>query len=172
MLVRAASRKMHGGTAFEINLPLSGTRGVECRSGGANSDYTIVFNFAVPLSSVGGRSITSGIGSVSSAAIGSDARQYLVNLTGVSNAQNVTVTLTGVVDVAGNTSSSVSVTMGVLLGDTNGNGLVNSTDTSLVQAQSGQAVTNSNARMDVDANGLINSTDTSIVQTHSGTGLR
>jgi len=59
----------------------------------------------------------------------------------------------------------------VLVGDVNANGLVNSTDTSLVQAQSGQSVTSSNFRMDINANGLINSTDTSIVQSHSGTGL-
>ena len=61
--------------------------------------------------------------------------------------------------------------MGVLIGDVNANGLVNSTDTSLVQAQSGQALTSSNFRMDVNANGVINSTDTSIVQSKSGTGL-
>jgi len=61
--------------------------------------------------------------------------------------------------------------MGVLVGDINANGLVNSTDTSLVQAQSGKPVANSNFRTDVNANGLINSTDTSIVQSKSGTGL-
>ena len=55
--------------------------------------------------------------------------------------------------------------------DTNGNGLVNSTDISQTQAQSGQTVTDSNFRTDVNANGLINSTDVSIVQTQSGTGL-
>jgi hypothetical protein len=61
--------------------------------------------------------------------------------------------------------------MGVLLGDVNANRLVNSTDTSLVQAQSGKPVTSSNFRMDVNANGLINSTDTSTVQSQSGHGL-
>ena len=61
--------------------------------------------------------------------------------------------------------------MGVLIGDVNANGLVNSTDTSLVQAQSGQNVTTSNFRTDINANGLVNSTDTSVVQSKSGTGL-
>jgi len=59
----------------------------------------------------------------------------------------------------------------VLVGDINGNRLVNSTDTSLVQAQSGKEVSNSNFRTDVNVNGLINSTDTSIVQSKSGTGF-
>ena len=53
MLVGAASRKMHGTTAFDIDLPLTGTPGIECRSGGTNGNYTIVFKFAVPVSTVG-----------------------------------------------------------------------------------------------------------------------
>jgi hypothetical protein len=61
--------------------------------------------------------------------------------------------------------------MGVLLGDVNGNRLVNSTDTSLVQAQSGKPLTPSNFRTDLNANGLINSTDASIVQSKSGNGF-
>ena len=88
------------------------------------------------------------------------------------NEQYATVTLTNVNDSTGNHSDTVSSPeMGFLIGDVNGNGLVNSTDTSQVQAQSGQRVTLSNFRMDVNANGLINSTDTSIVQSKSGTGL-
>jgi hypothetical protein len=62
-----------------------------------------------------------------------------------------------------------------LIGDVNASGLVNSTDTSQTQAQSGQPVTGDlgtgNYRKDVNANGLINSTDTSAVQAKSGTGL-
>ena len=40
----AVSRKTQGGAGtFDINLPLSGEPGVECRSGGGN--YTEVFTF-------------------------------------------------------------------------------------------------------------------------------
>ncbi len=70
-----------------------------------------------------------------------------------------------------NNTGNVSATMGVLLGDTTGNRLVNSTDISQTQSQSGQAVTKDNFRKDVNVNGLINSTDVSIVQSKSGTGL-
>ena len=36
----AVSRKTHGNAAsLDINLPLSGTPGIDCRSGGATSDY-------------------------------------------------------------------------------------------------------------------------------------
>src|SRR6202040_887368 len=94
MLVGAVSRKIHGSTVCDVDLPLTGTPGTECRSGGANGNYTIVFKFAVPVSTVGSGGVAAGIGSISSRAIdGTDARQYIVNLTGVTNVQNVTVTL-------------------------------------------------------------------------------
>ena len=171
MLVAASSRKTHAGTPLDIDLPLSGTRGVESRSGGGSGDFTMVFKFALPLSSVGGRNITSGAGSVSSGAIGANPHEYIVNLTGVANAQYITVTLTNVVDLAGNTSSSVSATMGVLLGDTTGNGTVNSSDIAETQSQSGQPLTANNCREDVTVNGLINSSDIAMVQAQSGMGL-
>jgi len=163
------SRKVHGSAGtFDVDLALAD----ECRSGGANGDYTLVFSFANTLTSVSGASVTSGTASVVSSNIdSSDAHNYIVNLTGVANGQRITVGLTNVTDTVGNFSSAVSAQMGVLVGDVNGNGLVNSTDTSRVQAQSGQGITSSNFRMDVNANGLINSTDTSIVRANSGTGL-
>ena len=168
-LMGVASRKVHSSAGtYDVDLT---SGGVECRSGGANGDYTLVFTLANPLASVGGATVTSGTGTVKDGTVGSDAHQYIVNLTGVTNAQRITVGLTNVTDSADNFSSAVSAQMGVLVGDVNGNGLVNSTDTSLVQSQSGQGVTASNFRMDVNANALINSTDTSIVQSKSGTGL-
>src|SRR5262249_16050235 len=40
------SRKTHGGAGtFDVNLPLTGTPGIECRTGGATSDYQIVVTF-------------------------------------------------------------------------------------------------------------------------------
>jgi hypothetical protein len=116
--------------------------------------------------------VTSGTGSVSSSAInGANMKEYLVNLTGVTNAQSITVTLTNVVDVAGNTISSVAATMSVLAGDATGNGLVNSSDISEVQSQSGIPVGSSNFRDDVTVNNIINSSDISLVQAQSGTAL-
>ena len=166
------SRKTHGSAGtFDVDLPLSGNPGIECRSGGANGNYTIVFSFVNTIGNVSSAGVTTGTGSVVSGAIGADLHQYIVNLKGVANAQVVTVTLTNVNDSAGNYSPAVAGQMGVLIGDVNANRLVNSTDTSLVQAQSGKPVTLSNYRMDVNANGLINSTDTSTVQSKSGTGF-
>ncbi len=171
-LISAVSRKTHGSAGtFDVDLPLSGTRGIECRSGGgATGDHTIIFTFSNNLIAVASASVT--CGSVSSSGIGPNPNQYTVNLTGENacNAQYITVTLTGVVDSSGATFN-VAQQMGLLLGDTSANGLVNSTDISQTQAQSGQLVTGSNFRTDVNVNGLINSTDVSIVQSKSGTGL-
>jgi glucose/arabinose dehydrogenase len=172
MLLGAASRKTHGGVPFDINLPLTGSPGIECRSGGTSGIYTIIFKFALPISSVGGGSVTSGTGGVSSRLIDSaNTRQYIVNLTGVTNAQYIAVTLGNVVDVAGNTASVVSATMGVLTGDLTSNGMVNSSDIAEAQSKSGQLVTANNFRDDVTVNGAINSSDISLVQSQSGMAL-
>lgn len=171
MLVSAASRKTHAGIPFDLDLPLTSPPGVECRSGGTNGSYTMIYEFALPISSVGGASV-GGIGSVSSRMIdSSNTRQYIVNLTGVANTQYVTVTLSNVIDVVGNAASTVSATMGVLAGDVTANGMVNSSDISEVQSQSGQLVTANNFRDDATVNGIINSSDIALVQSQSGMAL-
>ena len=41
------SRKVHGACGtFDINMPLSGSSGVECRTGGGTNDYTLVVTFS------------------------------------------------------------------------------------------------------------------------------
>ena len=172
-LLSVVSSKVHGSEGpSEVELPLTGSPGIECRTGGANGDHTLIYAFANALTSVGGASVTSGTGSISGSAIDSnDARNYIVNLTGVPNAQTITVSLANVNDSAGNSSASVSASMGVLLGDTTSNGSVNSSDISQTKAQSGQAVTATNFRQDVTVNGSINSSDISLVKSKSGTAL-
>jgi hypothetical protein len=111
------------------------------------------------------------MGIVSSHMIQADTHNYIVNLTGVSNAQVITVNLTNVNDSSGNSSSSVPISMGVLLGDTTGNGSVNASDVSLPKSKSGQAVGATNFRTDVTVSNSINSSDVSTVKSKSGTGL-
>src|SRR5437867_11410606 len=104
---------------------------------------------------VGSALVTSGTGSVSSFSV--SGSQVTVNLTGVTNVQRITVTLFNVND--GTHMGDVPVSMGVLVGDVNGNALVNASDASLTKSQVGQAVTGSNFREDVNANGLINAVE-------------
>jgi hypothetical protein len=167
-LSNVVSRKTHGTAGnFDIPLPMFGTSGVECRRGGANGDYTLVFTFANAVSG-GTASVTGGTGMVSSGNVGADTHQYIVNLTGVANAQTLTVTIANITDTTGRTGS-VSVPMRVLIGDTNGNGTVNATDVSQAKAVSGQNATEANFRRDVTANGTINSSDVSLIKAASGT---
>ena len=171
-LTAVASRKLHGGVSFDVVLPLAGNPGIECRSGGANGDYTLVFSFANPLSSVGNASVTNGTGSVTNSDIdSSDDHNYIVNLTGVTNAQVITVSLTNVIDSAGNGSASVSTSMGVLLADVSANGNVSNTDVAAVKGQISSPVTGSNFRNDVNANGIVSNTDVSVTKAQVTTTL-
>ena len=87
-LVSVASLKMHGAAEFSVPLPLDPPRAVESRSGGAAGAYTMVFLFGEDLVSVGGATVTSGIGTVASGSIDpGNRRRYIVNLAGVTNQQ-------------------------------------------------------------------------------------
>jgi hypothetical protein len=61
--------------------------------------------------------------------------------------------------------------MNVLVGDVNGNELVNATDVTLVKSQVGQAVTGANFREDVNADGSLSSSDVALTKSHVGDGL-
>ena len=160
------SRKMHGSAGtFDIDLPLSGTPGVECRSGGASGDYQIVFTFVSPVV-FDGAVIKEGAGSVSGTN-GSGTSSVSINLTGIANGQRVTVALLGASH--GSSKSDFAVPMDVLVGDTSGNGVVNATDIGQAKSNSGQAISVSNFRSDIDANGSINATDIGLVKAQSGT---
>ncbi len=170
-LIGVVSRKAHGSAgAFDVDLPLTGNPGIECRTGGANGDYTLVFTF-VNNTTVTSASVTSGTGSVSSSSLGPNPNQYTVNLTGVTNAQYVVVTLNGVLDSTGNSGNVVGPRMGVLAGDTTADTFVNSGDIAQTKSQSGLTLTNSNFREDLNADGSINSGDISLAKAHSGTAL-
>jgi hypothetical protein len=170
-LVNVASRKIHGiaGT-FDICFPPIGKQNVECRSGGSTGDYTLVFSFIHDVLSVGGV-CCNGATLRSSLIDPDDSKQYIVNVTGVTNATRVTVTLDDVDGSEGTHNDTVEQEIDVLIGDTTGNGAVNSSDISLTQSQSGQPVTALNFREDVTVNGAINSSDVSFVQSLSGSAL-
>lgn len=167
------SRKTHGDAGtFDIDLPTTGAHGIECRSGGANGEYTVIFTFSNALDSVNGATITQGVGTVSDSLIdNSDLQRYIVHLSGVGSGQILAVTLTNVHDSAGNSSSEVSQSMGVLLGDTSADGVVNSADITQTRRQSGQVTGESNKRIDLSVDGVINSADITLARRQSGTAL-
>ena len=98
--------------------------------------------------------------------------QFIVSLTGVlCNAQDVTVTLTEVQDDQSNTLASASVTMGLLLGDVDGDGAVTMADVNLVRSSLGQTADATNFRRDINPDGTINHMDASRAKHAVGTSL-
>jgi len=168
--VSVVSRKTHGLAGnFDINLPIAGTPGIECRGTGSTNDYTLIFTFPNTLTSVTDASVsahnpTSGTGMVSDSSIGPNPNQYTVNLKNVSTGQYITVTLNSVTDRAGNNSNVVGPQMGVLVGDVNGSGVVTSGDTNLCKAQALQPVTSANFRDDINASGAITTGDVNLIK--------
>jgi hypothetical protein len=158
------SRKTHGSSGdFDINLPLSGTPGLECR--GTSGDHQIVFTFPAAVT-FGGAAITSGTATGATATALSPT-QVLVNVTGAANKQTLGLTLAGVSDAV--STNDVSVLMSLLTGDTNGSGGVNASDIGQTKAQSGQAVSAANFRQDVNVSGgTISASDIGLVKSRSG----
>jgi photosystem II stability/assembly factor-like uncharacterized protein len=166
-LVAAASHMGH----FDIKLPLVGSPGVECREGGTLPRFTVVLTFNNRLASIDGAASTCGY--VRSSMVNrDDAHQLLVDLVASDcNAQNVTVMVTGVHDDQGNVLSSANVTMGLLLGDVSGDGVVDSTDTHRTKVDRGQPTNSTNFREDIDTNGRIDTIDFSLIKSQVGTML-
>jgi Dockerin type I domain len=95
--------------------------------------------------------------------------QVTVDLAGVTDAQRITVTLHNVND--GTSTGDVPISMGVLIGDVNGNGAVSAADVALTKSQVGVQVSGSNFREDVNVNGTISSTDVALVKSDLGQSL-
>ncbi len=168
VLAKAVSRKSHAGTPYDVDLPLAGKAGIECRQGqGANlNNHQVVVTFVAPVTVISA-TVTSGVGSVSNVTV--SGNDVIVDLTNVANAQTIAITLFGVNDGTG--PANVVVPMSLLLGDTGANGSVNSTDISQTKVQSGAVLSAANFRTDVTVNGAINSSDISVVKAQSGTAL-
>ena len=186
-LKSAVSRKMHGSTNYDVALPLTGQPGVECRQAGnpsttsalhradqgiapSSNTHTLIFTFNNNISSGNAEMIT-GIGNISSVSTSGD-KTMTVELSGVVDAQQITVVLKNVTDSVNNqVLADTPVSMIVLLGDTTGNKVVNGTDVSQTKLQSGHQLSQTNFREDVTVSGGINGSDVSAVKLHSGNGI-
>jgi len=172
-LTSVGSSKLHGTnpTPRIIILPLSGKIGIECRSGGGSNAYTLVYTFERNIVAHGTATKTRGTATVGTPTIGPAQNQVTVPLTGVANAQHLLVDLSGVQDSAGAALNHVTARMDMLVGDTTGDGSVNSVDINQTKSQIGLAVGPGNFREDVIADNSINGKDLSLVKSQSGTAL-
>jgi len=174
-LTAAASRR--GG--FDIDLPLTGTPGIECRTGGATSDYTMVVTFSGNVTVTGNpqAQVTSGTGCVGSGGtctgnVTVSGNTVTVPLTNIANAQTINVQINGVNSAGSDVpATDFTIPMSILIGDTNGNGTVNAADVAQTKGRLGQTVNATNFRSDVNANGTLNAADAAIVKQNSGTSL-
>ena len=164
-LTSAVSRKTHGGAGdFDVNLPLTGNPGIECRNaGGGNHSFIFTFSNNV----VSGNASLTGTGTISGSPTFS-GNTMTVNLTGVADDQQITVTASSVMDTFGQTLPDTAVNAIMLMGDTTANAVVNSSDVAQTKAQIGLALDATNFRNDVNVNGTVNATDISQVKSNLG----
>jgi serine protease AprX len=149
------SRKTHTGVQdFDIPLPLTGNPGIECRTGGV-TQVVVIFGQPVNFTGV---SVTSGTGTVSSTT-GNGTNQATINLSGVTNAQTITVTLFGASFAIGGASADIPIPIGVLLGDVNASRRTDAGDVTQVRNKTVSIPDATTFRMDVNASGRIDAGD-------------
>jgi hypothetical protein len=172
--VNVVSRKVHGDNTgtHDVDLPLTGPPGIECRKGGGSDgkDHTIVISFAQPITSVGGASVDSSDSMAMADTPSVNQQIVTVNLHKVTNAQIITLHLTNVSDGT-NTAPDIGIPMGVLLGDVDASAHVDVGDISPVQATNSQRTSDRNFRGDVDVSGHIDAGDIGYIQNGNSTGF-
>jgi hypothetical protein len=159
-LVSAASRLTHGtaGT-FDVNMPLTGVSGVECRSA---TTYNAVFTFDAPVTS-GEVTVISGTATIGS--ITFSGNSMTAQLTGVTAAEDVTLHTQ---NINGDGQAHGDVEFGFLVADADANRVVGKSDQTLVRGQLNQPVTAANFREDLNADGRIKTSDANLVKTNKG----
>ena len=170
----AASRKDHNGTNFDLNLPLTGSPAIESRSGGPTNDYTMVVTFTDLVSVIGQpqAEVIAGTGTVGTGgasnggAVSSVGNTITIPLTNVVSQQTIQVRLNAV-----NGGTNITIPMSVLVGDANGDAVVNSGDATVTRNRSGQATDATNFRADYNLDAFINSGDATVVRTRSGQSI-
>lgn len=154
----AVSRRLHG-AAGTFDLPLSSVATnptTEPREGPAQK---IVFTFNKPIASA---TVTIPEGTAIAGSPTFSGNDVVVALTGVSDQQYVTVSLSNVTAVDGGTGGSGSVRVGFLVGDVNQTRTVTVSDLAQVNAQLAQTVTQTNFLKDVNASGTLSVADKAI----------
>jgi uncharacterized protein (DUF1800 family) len=166
----AVSRRSHSGALFDIPLPLVGSSGIECRK--TNGTAAIVLFFDQPIN--GGTAVatpgTGGAGAVSGTPNISGS-VMTVNLSGVTDLQELILTLSNVTTAGGGNLPSATVKVRFLEGDTNGNAVISAADTGQVKTQVGQPVTGFNFRCDINQNGSITAADNNLAKAKVGHSL-
>ena len=160
-LVSAASRLTHRSAGyFDIDMPLTGQLGVECRDADA---YEAVFTFDAAVTS-GEVSVVRGIATAGTPRF--SGNEMIVPLTLVANAQVVTLR---VENINGDGLPHRNIHFGFLIGDADSSQTVDNADIAALEAAYGQPVDGSNFRVDFHPDGRINRQDRAELKSHLGT---
>lgn len=159
VLVSAASRKVHG-TAGTFDMPLTlvplTNPSTEPRLG---PTQTIVFTFNKAIT---GATVAVSEGIATAGAPTFSGSDVIVGLTGVTDQQYVTITLSNVASLDGGIGGTGVVRVGFLLGDVSQNRVVSLGDVGLVNSQLAQPVTAANFLKDVNVSGTLSLADKGI----------
>ncbi len=159
ILQAASSRKTHGSAGtWDLLLSLAATSPtIEPRTGPA---HTLVFTFDKPIT---GANVAVSEGTAAAAAPAFSGNDVIVDLSGATNQQYVTVTLTNVTSSDGGSGGSATARVGLLLGDANQSRTVSVLDLALVNGQLAKPVSASNFLFDFNISGVLTVLDKVVV---------
>jgi PKD repeat protein len=165
------SRRMHGtiSTPFDIDLPLGGTAGEECRLPGPGGTYQLIYTFQRNITQHGTATLVKGTANIDSVVSGPAANEVTVNLSGVTDRQHLVLRLDGAQDTEGTILNNLPARMDVLVGDVNGSGRTDNGDAIAIRNLAG-AVPNNTAtsRADVNCSGRVDNGDATAVHNNAG----
>lgn len=171
MLVSALSRRSHGQAGdFDISLPLSpSATGIECRAG---SPTKILLTLSKPVVAADNAFNVTEV-SLSAGTLGAvtaDGNQITVNLSAVPDMVCLSLNLGATVtDLTGRSLTGTrSLSVRVLLGDTNATGSVSVADVNQTRSRSGQTADAITFRSDTNCSGSISVADVNQVRSRSG----
>jgi hypothetical protein len=155
------------GTAGTIGfaLPIDGSIFIEPRQGATPGTYQLSLSFSTPVSgitaSLGLQPGQSGaaVGKLGTIGYDSTGKIVTIPLSAVGNAQKLQLHLSGI--LPGNGTADIA--FNVLVGDVDGNGIVNQADANLVSAAFSGALTDENAVDDINCDGQVNAADVAII---------
>ena len=144
-LVWAASQMVHGDSGtFDLRL-LPSARTIEPRDGSGN--FTIIFTFNQSVTN--GTASFSGPGGGAVSTVTFSDNTMIVGLTGVTDQQTATIAFNNVYGPGAAPPISGGVQIGFLIGDVNGDGVVNIGDSVVVRGQSGMALDETNFQLTI-----------------------
>jgi Dockerin type I domain len=173
------SRKTHGAAGvFEIPISAAGVitgtgaasaATVEPRQATAANPHRVVFKFTGAVTAAtGGVAVAASTGTAPTATTTFSGNEMIVDLTGVTNGQRVSINATNINGVG----VSAGTVVGFLVGDTNGNRTVQGSDVTFVQQRLAAPVTAANFKADINGNGSIQGSDVTAVQQRLSTTLQ